>query len=152
MLRVTVAAAEQVANAIAAELEFAGLHVSGLISVAGLREAIFDEAQELASQVDAVWAMLDGSDVLVVESEQGLLGRELLAACDRRGIRIVPLVETDEARRAAYSLGLTRTASSASPWGVDGGCTDAVCACGDGCAASGASGAPGALGRRRWAG
>ena len=118
MLRVTVAAAEQVANAIAAELEFAGLHVSGLISVAGLREAIFDEAQALASQLDAVWAMLDGSDVLVVEAEQGLLGRELLAACDRRGIRIVPLVETDEARRAAHSLGLTRTASSASPWGV----------------------------------
>ena len=124
MLRVAIAAQAPVATAIAAELEFAGMHVSGLISVAALRDTVFEEpdvpdaSTAPASSADAVWAVLDGSDVLVLESERGLLGREVLAACDRRGIRIVPLVETDEERRIAQSLGLAQTASAASPWGV----------------------------------
>lgn len=123
MLRVAVAAAEPTASAVAAEIEFAAMHVRGLFSVAALHSAVLAESglqagERAESEAAEVWALLDGADVLVVESAPGLLGRELLAACDRRGIRIIALTESDEQRRFAHSLGLTHTASAAAPRSV----------------------------------
>lgn len=142
MLRVTIAASGATAAALAAELEYVGMHVVGVFAVEALEAEVFGivapggpaSASASAPAVggtvsDAhIAEALARTDVLLVQPrdpEAGgappgpdLLGPTLLALCDRRGIRVVPLADGDDARRRAHALGWGHTAAPSSPAGV----------------------------------
>lgn len=76
----------------------------------------------------SVAGVLAKTDVLLVHARSlapggtqlasDLLGPELRATCDRRGIRIVVLVENDDAQRRVHALGWAHAASLHSPVSV----------------------------------
>ena len=159
MLRVTIAADAAVAAGLAAELGFAGMHVTGRLEIAALEAVVFaperaaEAAPEAAGNVEVEgravrrfgidveadadadadigdaselqWPRADevlhDTDVLLVQCEgrgARLLGAQLRGLCDRRGIRIVPLAASGDARRRAHALGLEGVADPAVPAAV----------------------------------
>ncbi len=132
MLRVAIAADAALAGELTAEIEYAGLQVVGRVDPGALAAAVFasggnhhggDDAALPPGPHDAVGATLARTDVLIVDGAHGgswpvLLGPELRAACDGRGIRIVVLVADDDARRRAHASGFDCTADSSSPTAV----------------------------------
>ena len=59
----------------------------------------------LASLEDDALARLDGADTLILAAT-GVLTPDLVAACDRRGLRVVLLADREADRRAALAFGL----------------------------------------------
>jgi MinD-like ATPase involved in chromosome partitioning or flagellar assembly len=76
---------------------------------AALRDALSTpEAAELLAE-------LSRADLLLVDVRAGALTAELVAACDRLGVRVVPLCERVADRRLAASLGLVPRAIDDAP-------------------------------------
>ncbi|MFT4234978.1 MAG: hypothetical protein QM607_08285 [Microbacterium sp.] len=63
-------------------------------------------AQELANAQSPLWDALIGADVLVIPATRGVLTPGVVAACDRSGVRILPLGERQAEVRLARSFGL----------------------------------------------
>nr|WP_243847496.1 P-loop NTPase [Microbacterium ulmi] len=55
---------------------------------------------------DDLAAALDGADAVVLQADRATLTAALVAVCDRRGVRIVPLCDTETDRRLAAGFGL----------------------------------------------
>jgi len=84
------------AHSLAAELERAGVAVVGALA----------PEHPAAGAADP---LLDSADALVLEVGVQTLTAELVAACDRAAVRIVPLCGTDAAGRLAAAFGLGPT-------------------------------------------
>ncbi|PPL20162.1 AAA family ATPase [Microterricola pindariensis] len=71
-------------------------------------------AREVVAALDA--SATGGIDVVLVSATAQTLGAELLAACDRRGIRLIALASDAAERAHAARIGLHEVLGAAAPW------------------------------------
>lgn len=102
-MRAVIAVDGRRGDALAERLRVEGVDVRVVAAArlaAALRDALLDAtAAELLAE-------LSRADLVLVDVRAGALSAELVAACDRFGVRVVPLCERSGDRRLATSLGL----------------------------------------------
>lgn len=113
MTSVIVAVDGRRGRALAEGLELAGAHVRLVVAAEDPAEAVVDaiagaEAAQLLGE-------LSRSDLLVVSAGRASLTAQLVAACDRFGVRIVALCAREEERRLAVMFGIPGIADDADP-------------------------------------
>ncbi|GAA4188048.1 hypothetical protein GCM10022219_01640 [Microbacterium oryzae] len=98
-MRVVVALDESRAYALAESLEDEGIEVVATVAAEAIARSLADPASE-------VWESLAAADALVLPASRSALTVGVVAACDRNGVRIVPLGERAAEVRLARSFGL----------------------------------------------
>ncbi|WP_345801943.1 P-loop NTPase [Microbacterium sp. AZCO] len=99
-----IAADEPWGSALGAGLEREGLRVTAVLSATALAAFAVDDVRGIESP--HVGAALAEADTLVLQADRASLTAAVVALCDRRGIRIVPLVADDAERRVVEPFGL----------------------------------------------
>lgn len=110
-MRVLVAVDEPYGSDLATGLEVEGLAVVGVVPAGALGAGVApsrerDRSALRGSAAEDPAAQLSGADVLVLEIDRHTLSAALVAACDRRAVRIVPLAGDADAERLASEFGL----------------------------------------------
>ncbi|MCM3695766.1 AAA family ATPase [Microbacterium oleivorans] len=103
-MRVVVAADGPQADALARELRSEEAEVRAVVPSGAPAAAAHDAMA--APEAAELLAELSRADVLVIEARAATLTAELVAACDRMSVRIVPLCGRGADRRLAAALGL----------------------------------------------
>jgi len=103
-VRVVLAGGARIA-ARADELRDAGAEVVSIVAAAAPADAIVDAAAD--PEAAELLALLARADLLAVEATRNAVTADLVAACDRFGVRIVPLCEREIQRRSLAAFGLT---------------------------------------------
>ncbi|SFR99597.1 MinD-like ATPase involved in chromosome partitioning or flagellar assembly [Microbacterium sp. cf046] len=101
-MRVLVAVDEPHGADLAAGLEAEGLYVVGVVPASALASAV-DRAPQGADEAARVLA---DADAVVLESSRATLSASVVAVCDRRAVRIVPLADGPADERIAAAFGL----------------------------------------------
>lgn len=104
-MRVVVAADGPRADTLAARLRHEDADVRAVVAASAPAAAALDAMA--APEAAELLAELARADLLIVEGRSATLTAELVAACDRLSVRIVPLCARASDRRLAASLGLT---------------------------------------------
>ncbi|HWI31320.1 MAG TPA: P-loop NTPase [Microbacterium sp.] len=102
--RTRIVLAHSRAESMREDLEAEGLEVFAAVSPADLVEAAADAA--LGSDATRIWAALAEADAVVLEASRDTVTPAVVAACDRLGVRILPLVDGPAAEHLARSFGL----------------------------------------------
>jgi MinD-like ATPase involved in chromosome partitioning or flagellar assembly len=84
---------------LATELDAEGISIVAVVAAGAL-------ARAAATGADTVGAVLADADTVVLETSRATLDADVVAACDRRAVRIVPLAEGTGAERLAQAFGL----------------------------------------------
>ncbi|MGC5169314.1 AAA family ATPase [Microbacterium sp. DT81.1] len=92
------------ATRLAAELRAEGVEVLATLAPQALADAAADVALE--GEAAAVWSVLAEADALVLHASRETLTAAAVAACDRHGVRILPLADDAASRRLVGSFGL----------------------------------------------
>ena len=103
-MRVVVAADGPRADTLAARLRHEDADVRAVVAASAPAAAALDAMA--APEAAELLAELARADLLIVEGRAATLTAELVAACDRLSVRIVPLCARTSDRRLAASLGL----------------------------------------------
>ncbi len=103
-MRVVVAADGPRADTLAARLRHEDADVRAVVAASAAAAAALDAMA--APEAAELLAELARADLLIVEGRAATLTAELVAACDRLSVRIVPLCARTSDRRLAASLGL----------------------------------------------
>lgn len=103
-MRVVVAADGPRADTVAARLRHEDADVRAVVAASAPAAAALDAMA--APEAAELLAELARADLLIVEGRAATLTAELVAACDRLSVRIVPLCARTSDRRLAASLGL----------------------------------------------
>lgn len=103
-MRVVVAADGPRADTLAARLRHEDADVRAVVAASAPAAAALDAMA--APEAAELLAELARADLLIVEGRAATLTGELVAACDRLSVRIVPLCARTSDRRLAASLGL----------------------------------------------
>ena len=103
-MRVVVAADGPRADTLAARLRHEDADVRAVVAASAPAAAALDAMA--APEAAELLAELARADLLIVEGQAATLTAELVAACDRLSVRIVPLCARTSDRRLAASLGL----------------------------------------------
>lgn len=94
-----VAADEPHGSRLAAELAECGVDVVALVRPGDMLAAATDASSR-------VWDALRDADTIVLHATRAVLVPEVIAMCDRNGVRIVPLADRAAERRSVASFGL----------------------------------------------
>ncbi|MFI8631172.1 CpaE family protein [Microbacterium sp. NPDC077663] len=103
-MRVVVAADRPRAESLASDLRREDAEVRAVVSSGAPAAAAHDAMS--APEAAELLAELSRADLLVIEGRPSTLTAELVAACDRMSVRIVPLCARASDRRLAAALGL----------------------------------------------
>lgn len=116
-MKVVVAVDADARNAVATGLERAGLEV--LAEVAASAPAVAATDGLMGAEATRTARALADADVLVLEITRASATTSVVSACDRAGVRIVPLCADADAERLAAALGLERSQPlDVDPWSL----------------------------------
>jgi MinD-like ATPase involved in chromosome partitioning or flagellar assembly len=114
--RILVALGGAAAPRVASELSRAGLEIVGVVDPGAPSAAASDLLTAL--DLDLARDALARATALVLRADRRTLTADLVAACDRRGVRILPVCDDADAQRWAAAFGLEPALVAAEAWAV----------------------------------